>query len=288
MKKSLILSMLCCLLVLSGCNLFKPNTSGGMAIYGDDDRLDMYEVKNKDVLKNAEAVMSMWDKLDVIPNRDGTYSLRTSTFGYSYSLHRDELFYSQQIGASCTGFLVAPDVVVTAGHCINSTNYKSRVFVFGYKMQSKSYLETKKITSDKVYFVKKVLGWKLDKSSGSDFAVIQLDRPVKGVTPLKVSKKRVKTSQYVYLMGHPCGLPLKFAPNGKVVSSWRTAYFIATVDAFGGNSGSPVFNADHEVVGILVRGEPDFEIYQGRRRVKKGSFGESITNASQWIEYIPK
>ena len=61
------------------------------------------------------------------------------------------------------------------------------------------------------------------------------------------------------VIGHPIGLLKKMAGNASVRSNSNPDYFIANLDTFGGNSGSPVFNADtHEVEGILVRGDTDF------------------------------
>ncbi|MCP4504357.1 MAG: S46 family peptidase [Deltaproteobacteria bacterium] len=57
------------------------------------------------------------------------------------------------------------------------------------------------------------------------------------------------------------GIPAKLDDGGRIVATRGLRdYFHATTDSFGGNSGSGVFNADGEVLGILVRGEPDYEI----------------------------
>ena len=59
-------------------------------------------------------------------------------------------------------------------------------------------------------------------------------------------------------MGHPSGLPLKYADGARVFET-ENDYFSTNLDTFGGNSGSPVFNADTlEVEGILVRGDTDY------------------------------
>ena len=58
-------------------------------------------------------------------------------------------------------------------------------------------------------------------------------------------------------MGHPSGLPLKVTA-GATVRSHKRDFYVANLDSFEGNSGSPVFNENYEVAGILVRGEVDF------------------------------
>ncbi|MDD5320391.1 MAG: hemopexin repeat-containing protein [Methylococcales bacterium] len=58
---------------------------------------------------------------------------------------------------------------------------------------------------------------------------------------------------------HPVGLPTKFGGGATVRDNSPSAFFLANLDTYGGNSGSPVFNSStHEVEGILVRGETDF------------------------------
>ncbi|MCU0289669.1 MAG: NACHT domain-containing protein, partial [Acidobacteria bacterium] len=61
--------------------------------------------------------------------------------------------------------------------------------------------------------------------------------------------------QSIYIMGHPCGLPLKYAPGGKI-GEITNSHFLAGLDVYSGNSGSPVFCAEtHELVGIVSRGK---------------------------------
>jgi hypothetical protein len=57
---------------------------------------------------------------------------------------------------------------------------------------------------------------------------------------------------------YPCGLPIKFADGAKVTLNTNDQFFKATLDAYGGNSGSPVFGSNNIVEGVLVRGKPYF------------------------------
>jgi len=100
---------------------------------------------------------------------------------------------------------------------------------------------------------------KTDHVDSKDYAVIQLDRKVDGRTPLKLrSEGQLNINDSVIMIGHPLGLPLKIAGNAGV-RSIEDIFFRANLDAFGGNSGSPVINAKSlEVEGMLVDGEIDF------------------------------
>ena len=130
--------------------------------------------------------------------------------------------------------------------------------------------------------------------SGTDYALVRLDRPVEGHKPLVLASEDADKHDTVYVMGHPSGLPIKYAGGAHVLSSWGfNPYFKANLDTYGGNSGSPVFNADHEVVGILVRGDTDF-ISVGDcvrslviPKVSFGGKGEAVTKVSQFRKFVP-
>ena len=287
MKKLVQLALIVLLVgTMNGCFLFQDAGDDGTVIYGRDDRLDWYEIAEVKVRRNAEAVASSWNVTDLLGPFNWSYTLKTIKYSWAYNLVEEERFRDQQVGAHCTSFLVGEDILVTAGHCINRVNYKDKVFIFGYRMEGKGVKSTFIIQSENVYKAKALLAWELS-SNGADYAVIKLDRKVKGVTPLKIRTSKVKKGEYVYVLGHPVGLPLKYAPNAKVLSCCNDYYFKASLDTYGGNSGSPVFDKDHNVVGILVRGETDFEtLPSGKRRSAKGMFGESVTKASVWAKFV--
>lgn len=232
-------------------------------IYGDDDRKDIVNVSTQEIVNNANAVAAIFRVNDIINNDNGSISIPTRTLGDKFEkqgikLCSDEPFHGQPSGAICTAFLVKPDIIVTAGHCLNKHNLNTRRFVFGYVMGE----EGKAITTlpaNNVYMGVDVLGWELD-SSGSDWTVVRLDRKVEGIAPLKYRMTgKVNDNIPVYVIGHPIGLPKKFASKAEVRDNKNSHYFVANLDTYGGNSGSPVFNSNtHKVEGILVRGETDF------------------------------
>ena len=288
MKKLLLWVLLVCSMsIITGCI-----GNGRTVIYGEDDRKDYWQIEDPNVLANAKATGSLWYSRQIIDFGDGTSWLTTKTFGKARNLHYNERFWSQPIGAHCTVFLVKPNVVVTAGHCvdscsnINNQNFLKRI-VFGFKMEDKSN-PTKIVENKNIYEVEKVL---VRKIGGVDYAVITLDRDVEGIKPVKLASKDVKKGDKVYLIGYPTGLPIKYAPNAKVLSVGSTS-FKASVDAYGGNSGSPVFNLDNEVVGILVKGATDFVKdgvrYRSNILQPRWYNGEGITKVSVWRKYINK
>jgi V8-like Glu-specific endopeptidase len=168
--------------------------------------------------------------------------------------------FSQQISAAnCSGFLVAEDKLVTAGHCIRSEadcmNFK---WVFDYRVEF-SDQGTINVPKTSVYTCKKIISRSLDNVTKDDYAFIELDRKVTDRQPLKVRRGgKVEKGAPLVVIGHPTGLPTKIA-DGANVRTLQGKYFVANLDTYGGNSGSAVFNVEtEEVEGILVRGETDY------------------------------
>lgn len=172
-----------------------------------------------------------------------------------------ERFTEQPNPGMCSGFLIAPDLLVTAGHCVDSANSCSEYrWVFGFQVDPKTNKAGVDIKNEDVYKCKKVVSNALSGGLGLDYAIVQLDRAVTGREPLEIrSEGNVADGADLVVIGSPSGLPLKVADGAKVRKNTHPNYFSANLDAFQGNSGSAVFNAETGVVeGILVRGENDF------------------------------
>lgn len=172
-----------------------------------------------------------------------------------------ERFIEQPNPGMCSGFLIAPDLIMTAGHCVELPNFCSEYrWVFGFQVNP----ETKKagidIKEEDIYKCKKVVSNALQASLGLDYAVIKLERVVTNREPLEMRiDDKVKNLTDLVVIGSPSGLPLKVAAGANVRKNDHPMFFSANLDTFQGNSGSAVFNAETGVVeGILVRGEEDF------------------------------
>ena len=161
---------------------------------------------------------------------------------------------------SCTGFLIGDDKVVSAGHCFMSDfDCDNKLIVFSV-LESNEVKKGYRISKENVFECKKIIKSVFDSEGQIDFAVIQLNRKVQNLTPLRLrSSGNIKLNDKVFMIGHPLGLPQVFSDDSLVNDISSDHFFKATLDSFEGNSGSPVINSkSHEVEGILVRGEEDF------------------------------
>lgn len=225
-------------------------------IYGDDNRVDVFESKNSlhvELSKSTAAMISG----NNLKASNGEVSITAGTL-QARGVCAKERFSKQISAANCSGFLVGEDILVTAGHCITSElDCKNNKWVFDYKVDSADQ-GTVNVPSTSVYSCKKIVSRALDQITKDDYAVIQLDRKTDR-RPLEFRRRgQVPRWTELVVIGHPTGLPTKIADKA-YVRSYAGKYFVANLDTYGGNSGSAVFNARTGTVeGILVRGEADY------------------------------
>ncbi len=264
--------------------------SQGKSIYGNDDRLDYFQVPD-DIAKLADSTVSLWRSKKVI--RDGeVFNLVTKRFGRHYKLCISERFRDQPVGAFCSGALVSDDIIVTAGHCITDGKICADTkFIFGFSVRRDGVAAATVIPADEVYSCKKLIR----RNHNPDYALIQLDRKVKNHRPLAINRnKSISKGDELFVIGHPNGLPLKVAGNARVYNTSKRS-FTANLDVFDGNSGSAVFNAKTKLIeGVLTGGMYDFEQAVGgcvRSIVwtKEGDDrgAEEITRISVLARHIP-
>jgi V8-like Glu-specific endopeptidase len=252
MSKYLILGAL--LLTTVGCGndpaTVKLKEAG--AIYGRDNRKDISDSTPKKYLRWSKSVAGLVSFFNLRKNHDGFKANRTKI-----RLCKGERFKGQRTLPECSGFLVGPDLLVTAGHCINTEmDCRNSRWIFDYHKGNSQYYNGM-IKRENVYFCKRIIKSRKDPV---DYALIRLDREVKGRTPLKIrTKGRIADKQGLVVIGHPSGLPMKVTDGGMVKSNYSTSSFKTNLDTFVGNSGSPVFNSETGLVeGILVSGSTDY------------------------------
>lgn len=261
-------------------------------IYGEDNRADVYQIPSAQVREIADSTVALIPTRSLTKKAEGLIHIETSIYGKEMNLCKSEPYYDQPTAANCSGSLVGDDLIATAGHCISSSecSYGTYAFVFGFRMIDERTAVTT-VSSEDVYMCKEIVA--REYSRDQDYALVRLDRPVRGHRVLSMQTTSVQPGDDIYVVGHPSGLPTKVADGAKVRRWYGNAYFDANLDTYGGNSGSAVFNArTHEIVGILVRGAQDF-IYDRENKCAKSNQcedgscrGEDVTNISYIVEAL--
>jgi V8-like Glu-specific endopeptidase len=248
-------------------------------IYGVDNRVEADQFPDAEIREHALSVAGMVPKnrLVVDPNNPEVYNYPKIQARHAIGLCEDEPYARQVVLPVCTGFLVAPDVLLTAGHCFETAkDCEDFSWAFGYTH------DIDRLPINDVYGCAEILEKKLSSSFGKieDYAVIRLDRAVTDREPLQVrTRGRARLGTDVVVVGHPMGLPLKASDGAQIArmnaqelkrlfSSLfrRRYYFSANLDTYAGNSGSPVFDSQSGVVeGLLIEGAEDFEIDEENR-----------------------
>lgn len=238
-------------------------TSAHGAIFGVDDREQMtpHSVHYQLSRSTAVAVLSS----NVEPFGNGKLKLNVDELT---NLCRSERFATDpSLSYGCSGFLVAPDMIVTAGHCMVNTGEsrnetdlycKAYSWLFDFNTKSNGQTQIENIPESKLYRCKRVVYAVKDESAPfRDFALVQLDRPVVGRTPFKINAAPIKNNEKFSMIGYPLGTPAKrSAPAPVLLNNLKRQSFITALDAFEGNSGSVVLNKLNQVIGILIGGTP--------------------------------
>ena len=230
-------------------------------VYGDDDRRDVWDHPSADWRARAEASI-----VALVPSRSLDESDPTDvrvlgeTLGSRRNLCEGERFRDQPTGANCSGTLIDYDLVLTAGHCVETAaECADTRFVFDYFYEADGRLAN--IAASDVYGCAELVAQQ--NGGGVDYAVVRLDRAVdaaRAPASVRLEDEPLTVDQPLVVLGFGSGLPLKIDDGGVVLSpnEGDLRWFGANLDTFGGNSGSGVFDAEGNVVGILVRGERDY------------------------------
>ena len=223
------------------------------------------------------AVALMLPVLHILPNGDGSLHLESFQMENTWNLCLTEpMAKAPPLTVACSGFLIAPDILVTAGHCMvnfgeirdtKNAQCEAFSFLFGYRYEDVQNQQLARISGNQVAHCKKVIyavhQTEKDKktgklSFGKDIAFIQLDRKMP-YKPLTVTEKSVSEKDFasapITMQGYPFGMPM--VESKGVSIEHKGAYLRAAINSFPANSGSVVKNKSDEVIGILVRGYPE-------------------------------
>lgn len=257
------------LIFLAGCtrtNAPAPSEPAALSaiIYGDDSR-DEGVTAPPLMQRNRAATAALVHRRML-----NGLEAEVRPLAFSHGVCPDVRFAEQPTLSHCSALLVAPDVVLTARHCVADEGKCARsAFVFGWNSSVPARLHSGlwrlSFQNSQVYNCKNILHASAASEGADDldYALVRLDRTVNGVMPLKLPIHQTVPGEKIHVFGHPNGLPQKHSVgNVRSRSDW---HLLVETDTFTGDSGAGVFSArTGGLIGLLQGGERDYEL-DGRR-----------------------
>lgn len=234
-------------------------TSG--VVYVSDSRQEIEQIQNPQILENARANVALIDAR-YIRETSTLITLSGTPLTEKFNLCGDQKYATQLSVANCSGVLISPRHVLTAGHCLSEETCAQYKIVFDFRHDSQHYSPNSssyRIPRENMYSCKNIIaqvtnpGWNQD-----DYTIVELDRPVSGRHLVKLEAREMQVSEGIYTLGYPLGAALKYA-HGRIREDMNLRTYKAAIDTFSGNSGSPVYDErNHTLIGLLSGGEADF------------------------------
>lgn len=289
MRQIYLLSLLSLLFHVSPAeSKINISTSGLEAIYGIDDR-ELVSNKSHPKVKELAKSVALIVSTDHLEAGIFKTTIKALSLQEAAGMCVSERFVTRPALSACTGFLVGPNLLLSAGHCFqdeSDCSNKKIIFEVDEKKQTKNGYS---VYNSNVFSCSRIISNRYDSMAPEleDYALIELDRVVKRRTPLKLNLgKKISNDDQVFMIGHPFGMPLMLSRKSRLINNAGEFQFSAGLDSFIGNSGAPVFNAKTFLVeGILVNGQQDLvqdlniECY--RNKVHDGSGGEGVFRANK-------
>lgn len=244
--------------------------------------------------RDEEGVAILFARAALGEVEDGYVTIATQRLRDRYTLCDDRFGREPVIPAARgSGFLVAREPgathsshLVTASHCVKPAALADTCVLFTFDRAASQGGRLRVPVAD-IFTLRR----EVKRDNSADWVILELDRPVTGRTIRPLASERIGDQAWVHIAGHPLGLPRKLAGNGVVRDNTAPAQFRASVDAYGGNSGSPIFDArSHAVVGMLVSGNEDLMPTYGCNLdhcIADQCPGELCTRVTTFAQFVP-
>jgi len=224
--------------------------------YGSDDRQQILDSPHPRALEWARATAVIVNRSMLGATTGGDLYASPQTLGERQGLRANAGFARGPVLGFCSAFLVAPDLVATAGHCFKQTLCDEMIFIFDFYIGGASE-NVDAIPAANAYGCREVVSQQY--GDGLDYALVRLDRPALGRTPFVLQAEPPSVGSRVALVGYPSGIPAKIDTAGEVlrIEGTRTR---TSVDSFPGHSGGVMIDlATGNAFGVHVEGSsPSF------------------------------
>lgn len=210
----------------------------------------------------------------------------------------DQRFAEEISPASCSGFLVAPDIVMTSAHCLipKDTSFISRIWhrifnnnpqaqnriykrrimnkcknrswVFNFNDRNNELIAEGTLVLHKIenQFVAKcqdLVYYQRAAKNNQDFVLIKLNKKIPAKY-FQFSNQPTRDPEDIWMIGHPLGISAKISPAHDFLLSDSEKFYRIAIDSFRGNSGSPLVDKKMKVLGILTGGGKDLVFNKSR------------------------
>jgi len=294
--KNIILTIV----ALTSMQAFSFEEISNKVIYGDDNRRLMTELDaelDKEVIEQSSSVLAQIPNWRIDFSDKTKISIQTKNLQKGINYCADERFSELPSVSSCTAFLVSPDLIITAGHCVKDKyDCKKQTWVLDYNSGGEfiSPMGAVNFERESTYQCAELVSW--SNNSKLDYSLIRLDRKVIGRKPLKLRRSgKVNSDETLTVIGHPLGLPKIIGDFVTVRENNLDFTFKTNADTFSGNSGSPLIGSNSKLVeGVLIKGDDDFELdidlqcQRTKRCREKECKGETFIRSTVLpLKYIP-
>lgn len=259
----------------------------GLFQFGTLARADVYGVSEESAIHDMRAQTIKLATAILVRDADW-FTQNNRKLSDAYRFCSTPPFYSEQRTLGhCSGTLVGPDLILTAGHCVQSeSDCESMSIAFDYIDPLSP--ESLKQRSDLKYRCQRMVIHRTPILGiiSPDYALIQLDRNVVGRTPIEL-KSFNSSSDTIQAFGHPHGLPLKISTGYMSASRDKNPdkgfYYEASMLAAPGLSGAGIYNSAYELIGILVRGGAPYNTDDALPRSRCYIPIKCTANSCPWI-----